>query len=373
MDNRNGANGANGTHATPVLTLPDGMCVDEAPQVSKRLMFDGIVPQEDGILTIGDLGQGFRLVTEKKKNLSLEGAYKVLELPEFIQNDSAVDRNLRDHHVTYLMNCMMRGTFRPEWVTIITCILKEPLDKHPIDTEFRMNGQHTCWARAGMPAEWQCPVRFQVYEAATVADMRLLYASIDRNKARTSGDVLNAHLAGIEQFKGVPRKIVQCVASGLAFWLWGDEGRASTGHDSDDTAHQIQTTHKDLSGHITEYIMSAARKHQNHITRSPVMAGLFETFQACKTKAPEFWNIVRDGVGADNRSDPRFKLYEALNKANIVSNVGGASPASRRTSKKTVNREEMYRWCIHCWNSWRKGEEMQSLRAPLTGKCPKAK
>jgi hypothetical protein len=346
--------------------------VPAMPEVSDRLTFDGQVPEPSEVLAINTLGRGLRLLSDTVKDLNLERANEILMLPEFIVNDSEVDRNLRDNHVTYLTACMMRETFHPEWVQIITCVCLEPCGNNPAGAEFRHNGQHTCWARTNMPADYPCRVRFLRYEAQTVADMRILYSSIDRNKSRNNADVLNAHLAGTDQFVGVPKYVVQKIAEAVAFWLWGNLPQGKR-HDADDAAFQVQTTYKAQVATVVKFVMASPREHQVHIIRSPVLAAMLETFSKDAVAAEEFWTAVRDGLNLPSREDPRYKLHDALLGSVLLGSASVHLTGKNRVSgKKSTTREEMYRWCVACWNTWRRGGQIRVLRPTLTGVRPVA-
>lgn len=339
------------------------MNLKEMPEVSERLFFHGIVPKDENVLPVGNLGEGLVLVDDRKGELDINKCYSILELPEFIVNNSNVDRNLRDSHVSYLINAMKRKTFHPEWVQIITCYCKES------GKEYRMNGQHCTWARLEMPENYSCKVRFIKYEAETIHDMRVLYASIDRNAPRTTGNIINSYLSGTEQFSGATQKMIKSFAAGLNVWLTDDESR----HDADDVAFQIQTKYKDLTIKIKDYLigLEVSTTQKNIAMRSSVMASLYETFNKLPNKAADFWNPVLTGLNFDGKTDPRFKLHNGLRESIVsYSSIVGRNKTS---GKRSVTVEEMYRWGVVSWNAWRKGENMLVLRANTTGKRPKAK
>lgn len=352
------------------VKIPEGIMAEHLPEVSKRLLFTGHVPKDEDMPALVELGHGLRLLSERRGELTHEMADKVLMWTEFIVNDQHVDRNLRNHHVEYLIAHAKRGTFHPEWVEIMSCLCKEPFpfneDKLiPAGTEIRMNGQHTCWMRLAMPEDWPCPVRFFRYEADTVADMRRLYASIDRNGVRGNTNVLDSYLAGTEQFKGINQKVMQSVAGGLGFWLWGDNARR---HDADEIAYLVQTEHQQIAAVVTAYLNQCYKgKDFGCFRRAAVVAAMYETFQKVVTKAHEFWDPVTTGVSFVSIHDPRKKLHDLLREAVIP------SARAARPDKKLVTSEAIYRQAIHCWNAWRRGEELQILRAPLKGKRPRAK
>lgn len=336
--------------------------------LSERMSFAGVIPSDESILPVESLGKGLLLLEDKNVYFNRKRAEELLKLPEFIVNESEVDRALRDAHVTYLLSAMKRGTFHPEWVQIITCVCDEKNGTHSKGTEYRMNGQHTAWARVYMDEDWDCPVRWMIYRAKTTADMRRLYASIDRAAPRTFGNVLNSYLAGTDQFQGASQDTVKRIATGYTFWKAGDYkgSNASSKIDADDLAFRIQTENVDLTKIVTAYILSLKGSEQRLLfRRAPVIGALYETFSVLKIHAADFWDSVRDGTGMESRSDPRLRLRSLLTSTAIEQR-----PGSRR---RVTTPEEMYRCCIHAWNAWRRGATLASLCAPTDCKRPKAK
>jgi hypothetical protein len=361
------------------LDLPDGIFADP-PTVPERITFHGSVPDADRILPVTSLGEGLVLVKEWKAEFTHAQASRVLEeLKPLEMNGISIDRPLRDNHVEYLLNCAKRGTFHPELVTIISCICDEPFGDYPAGTEFRQNGQHTAWMRLYLDESWPCKVNFKQYRAKTGVDMRMLYASIDRGAPRTQGNVISSILAGTDQFIGCNHKLMRLLASGLSFWLEpGKAGEYGPRYDADDLAYQMKTGYKEVINHVINWIMKAnevthgRERVRKNILRAAVVAALYETFSKLPSRAHEFWNLVRDGIGATSINDPRHKLYEFLREATVVSNKGGMG-VGRNAGKRAVTPEEMYRATILSWNAWRDGNELKTIRPVLSSKRPKAK
>ena len=138
----------------------------------------------------------------------------------------------------------------------------------------------------------------------------------------------------------------------------------------------MQTTHKEVVDRVAKYLMGSprGRGYEMVIRRSPVVAAMYETFGKLPSKANEFWDVVRDGVGADVQglTDPRIKLHNSLRESIIGQGVSVGHSASR-LGKKSVPGEAMYRWCITSWNAWRKGETLTLLRASTGDTRPKAR
>jgi len=255
---------------------------------------------------------------------------------------------LSNKRVAYLVNCMNRGTFRPEWVNIITCVLN--------GVEYRMNGQHTAWARLEKPANWRCPVTHMKYEAGDAEDMRRLYSSIDRGGTRSTGDVTISYLYGTAEFDGLGKKALRTLVEGFGFWKWEIETERLR-HDADDRCYLLKTDAYQLAKHVVKFLMTID-KESRHIMRRPVVAAMFATYNKAIAAADDFWSPVRDGTGMRDSDDPRLKLRNALMSSSV--NIGNGVE-----SKKAVSSEEMFRWCIQAWNCYRVGQSLKQVKALL--------
>lgn len=332
----------------------------DRPEVDSTKQFVTTVPDDVGCLDINGLGGGLKFVNERKMAFTHTAAVALLEMPEF-----PGDRPLRPEHVIYLIGTMRRKTFHWEWCKLITCTCKQPAFNQPANAEFRMNGQHTAWARLEMPADETAHVSIMRYEAATVEDMRTLYASIDRNASRTKANVINSHLVGCNEFAEFPANLIRHTAEGLAVWKWQAATERST-HDGDDIACLMKTKHLEVCQRVMRFLntqgLNIRHRDCSHIRRSPVMAAMIATFDKVPTIAPEFWLPVKDGVNLERTDDPRHKLRSEL-RASVVSMCGGKKA-------KRVSVEEMYRWCLYAWNAHREGRTLSSLRVQIEAPRP---
>lgn len=310
-------------------------------------------PGKDDVLIVSSLGGGLKIIHDRKVEFDHHFADKLLKMTHI-----PIERPLRNAHFVYLTNCMRRGTFHPEWVIIVTCEYK--------GEEYRMNGQHTSWARLEMPAKWPCQVRWLKYKAETDNDLRLLYASIDRGASRTRSNVINAYLSGQGSFENVAQSHIRLIAQGFVFWMWETHNQR-TGHDADEVAFLLQTKHATVAIKVAAFLMTLSKKHNAHahMWRGPVVAAMFATMSRAPSQFDGFWGAVRDGVGMEDKDDPRLRLRNELMATSLMPE--GRSPG------KSVSREKMYRQCIHCWNSWRKGDKKLFLHTPLDTPRPTAK
>jgi hypothetical protein len=303
---------------------------------------------------VTELGSGLQLVKKSKLNFNHPAAERIIDLEEF-----KGDRILKQKHVDYLIQSMLRGTFHPEWVNIVTCECEDKI--------YRMNGQHTAWARLDMPKDYECDVTLLEYEAETMEDMRILYASIDRSSPRTRANVIKAYLAGTDEFNGLKSHTIQLMPQGFSQWFWKTPTERHK-HDGDDVAYLLKTDHYDLAMKVCAFLdKNAVGLDQKHIRRAPVVAAMFATFNKAPQIAVEFWKPVADGLGIETKSDPRLKLRNELQRS-AVDYAGGA-----RSEKKRVSQEYMFRQCVAAWNAYRDGRPLQLLKAFEKGPRPGVK
>ena len=283
-----------------------------------------------------------------------EEAEKLLDLEEFVG-----DRPLKSRHVDDLIKAMERGTFHPELVSLIVC-------KHDGKT-YRMNGQHTAWARLYMPDKgYECSVTMLEYTAKSMEDMRTLYASIDRSSPRTRANVITSYLAGTEEFDEVKSSTLRVVPMGFAMWMWKTKHERRM-HDGDDVAYLIKTDHYDLARKVCAFLDKHSSRDYKHLMRAPVVGAMFATFNKAPQIALDFWGPVATGTGIDKVGDPRLKLRNELQRVAVDSGQGSLS------HKKIVSQEYMFRQCVAAWNAFRDGRSLQLLKAAEKGNRPGVK
>jgi len=306
--------------------------------------FTGVVPTD--VIDIGSLGEKLVLVKNTKVNFTHDLAQRILTY-------QAVpwERELRNNHVSFLIREMMKDTFLAELATLATCACEED------GKEYRVNGQHTCWARLEITEEEYSakPISVLKYKATTIADLRRLYASFDRGTPRTRSNIIQAYLGDTEQFKGVTSTLVRALASAVSFWLW-EKTKDRAEHGADDVAYLMQRDHADLINKVVLYMEEKpVFCNEPWLRRSPVVAAVLETFSKAQKPSEEFWNSIKIGVGFETGDDPRLRLRNMLMNSVINSsmNVSG---------KKRTDQESIYRWCITAWNAWRAGDKVKLIR-----------
>lgn len=305
------------------------------------------------IYDINSLGKGIKVRRNSTVKLNHKRAYRILDLDEFVG-----DRNLKNSHVNRLVTAMKRGTFRPEFVTLITCSLN--------GTTYRMNGQHTAWACLEMPQDWSCEVGLIEYEAKDEHDVRTLYSSIDRGSPRTKRNVINSYLAGSTEFEGIKKRTLAHLPTGFSLWFWKSDCERNK-HDGDDVAFLLRTEQLSLARKVGVFLDMQLPSEQGHVFRGPVVGAMFATFERAPQIALKFWTPVSEGTGITKKSDPRLKLRTLLMQASVDSS-GGGNP-----DIKNVSQELMYRMCITAWNAFREHRTLKIIRAIERGSRPVVK
>lgn len=282
------------------------------------------------------------LVSDERINLTHEEAEATLSLKTF-----TAERPVDDRHVQELYDEMAGGRFRPEHVNLALCELE--------GETYRVNGQHTCWARLFMPKNYTCLVRKLVYRVKTREDLKKLYGVFDPSYAsRSKNHLIKVMLVETAAAGDLSMSIVGYLATGFKFWKWGGDSRESfrrKGHN--EVAAAIQQT-PELFQRVGDFY--ALFQRTPHIKqRQGVIGAMFECFDRRPTIAEDFWKPVCDGLGLSDPSDPRYVLMKWLQERTVD---GRGSKGHKVTSA-----EEMYRVCVNVWNRWRAGEKITSVRS----------
>lgn len=304
--------------------------------------FTGVIPSE--VIDVSALGKDLSLLVSKKTIFDHALATRFLNMTA-----CPWERALKNHHVEFLIGEMKRGSFRMELVALGSCICKET------GLEYRVNGQHTSWARMEVSEKEVKSEHVIVlkYYAETVNDLRRLYASFDRGTPRTRANVINAYLLDLEQFHGVSQTLIKHVATGIPIWLWSDYNERRK-HAPDDIAFLMQRDHAEVVNRVLGFCSQEPNINSiDFLRRASVMAAMLETFSKAHKASEDFWHAVKVGIGFSSPDDPRLRLRNTLmtTKCEVT-----------RESKNVADRETMYRWCIAAWNAWRKGDAMKTLR-----------
>lgn len=315
--------------------------------------FNGEVPKDTE--DVASMGKGLKMISSKKIlfNHDLANKYLIMENYPF-------ERHLKDNHVIFIAQQMKKGMFRPEITKLASCFCVET------DKEYRINGQHTTWARLEVSEEEYEPetVECLKYEAQTLNDVRILYATFDRGSPRTKANVIGSYLTGTDQFGDASPTLIRSLAEGFSFWRW-EMSHERAKHYGDDVAFLLQTEYKDLTDKVLAFCEEQPKLLSvSFMRRAAVVAAMFETFSVVYKASEEFWYAIK--VGAElSADDPRLRLRTVLmtcntSKSHVVTN-----------EKKVLSAETLYRNCISSFNYWRSGETIKSLR--VTAKRQRAK
>ena len=302
------------------------------------------------------LGEGVKLKGKREITFTKKEALRILEEVEEFPGD----RSLKQSHVDELVKAMIRETFQWPLVDIITCTCDGKL--------YRMNGQHTAWARLELDESYDSVAKVTLleYEAKTIEDVRILYSSIDRGSPRTKNNVIHSYLAGKPEFQEIKGRVMAAIPSGFALWFWPTKNERRQ-YDGDEIALLLQTQFLDLTLTVGKFLGKFNHKDCKHIYRGPVIAAMFATFQKAPQIAAKFWEPIGDGVGFDNRNDPRLKLRTFLMEVSVGMGAGALS------DKKKVSQEYMLRCCLVAWRAHRENRTLQLLKATEKGKRPSVK
>lgn len=322
------------------------------------------VKQEDGteqeVFDITSLGEGLSIASRKIVEFTHKRASQLLEMKEFVG-----DRKLKQRHVDVLVHHMKSGTFHSEHVQLMTCYCEETKE------EYRINGQHTAWARLEMPSDWPCKVTTIQYSARKMEDVRRLYATVDRGSPRSRRNVIDSYLSGTSEFGKYGIWSVRNAAVGLNTLLSlkkSTSSRSHAGRPADDIAYMMLTEWLDASQEVCELLDTCVRDAKrgsstNFMHRAIVVAAIFATWEfvndaddATFADWNSFWCSVRDGLNFESLGDPRRMLRNYLAKPLTA----GLDHGDQRMGVELA----AYDACIRCWNAWRKGQEV--ARIPLS-------
>lgn len=310
--------------------------------------------QNEEFYDVGSLGEGLKLLSSRTEELNHSLSEDILSTNEF---DG--DRDLSSAHVKSLVNHMQRGTFRSELVNIIQCRCAESCKNSVGEivsggATWRLNGQHTAWARLEMPPSYRCPVTVRRYSAKTEYDMRQLYTSIDRGKARSRVSQSYAIMAGVDDLKKYHKSHLRYIDSGFSMWKWESRDERRT-HDSNDTVYVMIADHVKTACHVLDEISCRPTNTHKFLLRQPIVAAMFATYDKAVAPSREFWGAVTDGVGFSTASDPRNRLRLKLLQYSLN--------ATQVNNHRVTDSETMHRWCLNAWNLWRGGETVNNIRS----------
>lgn len=284
------------------------------------------------------------IISDHTITLDHAKAIEYIDLPVF-----PGEREITDAHVQTLYDEMRKGTFNSLLVVLATATLD--------GIRFKINGQHTCWAVVSMPKNFSLKVRELRYRVNSREQLKLLYGTFDRLRARSDSHMTKVFLADSSVVADIWMSEVPRGVNAFRHWHLSDPNKR-TRTSPDQLAAVIQGEFADLFRAVMLFKQTFGTEN-GLARRLPVVAAMFATFAKLPTKAAEFWQPVIDGLGLTAKTDPRYVLRDTLQNA-----VSGGSNRGR-PSTRLMSVEDQYRVCLMAWNKWRKGEVVRgSLRVP---------
>lgn len=248
-------------------------------------------------------------------------------------------RPARAAKVDYLIDRLKRGLFLHGRFAFV---------KWPDGLTQLINGQH----QAAMVVRTKTTIdaSIQVFELEkgegeeTVAQ---LFAQFDTEGGRTATDVIRYYLQAFHLTEISPTAASR-IASALAELEYANPRAAS----KDDRAALLGKYEKEA-----RFVFSICGTHNEtakHLLRVPVAVEIIRTYRISTSDAEVFWLAVRDGDML-KRSDPAFRLREALKEASV----------GNRWESLAVRA-----LCVNAWNAYCRGEELTLLKSTRDGKLP---
>ncbi len=283
----------------------------------------------------------YKTAYDKEIEFTKKAAFDFLELKTF-----EGERAVRERHVQFLFDEWSAGRFL--WPNIILASARLG------DTEFRINGQHTCWMRVNVPERnepLKVEIRKMIYTVATEEQLRTLYSVFDRGAPRTIGHISRVLLGGGSASRGVPPSLINQLIAGFKLHF-SIKSHASRAMSPNEWCGLIENNHAELFGIVGHYL----RSHCDTAVwskRAAVVGAMFSTFEKNVQGSDEFWKPVFDGINLTAKTDARWQLRHYL-ETHGSRTVGGNIYAEA---------EEMYCVCLTQWNHWRAGEPVSNVKS----------
>lgn len=283
---------------------------------------------------------GIRLVRFAATTLDIPTAEEFLKFKEVTW-----ERPLDKAHVRRLDGEVSKKRFCAEMVVLVVANIKGERKLR------RLNGQHT----ATMVKEQEIkpgekPFSLYVgtahFEVANEDALRLLYTMIDMGKYRGKADILRAFLASGSDITGKHRSTINLVSAGFVLFNWetSRKQRAS----GDEIAELLNGEFNSLYSQVFDFLLNMKGSYSQHLRRGPVVAAMFEVFQADPEHGAAFFHSVLEGANLP-KNDPRLVLRDYL-------------PGVKLGSSGTIDRESLFRVCVLAWNYHCDGTLISSIR-----------
>lgn len=266
------------------------------------------------------------------------------------------ERRLSDKRLKVYEQIVRNHEFRPVIWSEVICLETGEV--------YRVNGQHTANLFLGLCDEFDyLSVVHEEYECESVEDVGRLYGTIDCNAGiRSSSDVYRTIAAGLPELAELPRKVIDAAVTGMAFYHSGG---------AEGSSYSKQTPQQRAEG-ILDRPEFAIWIHETfgepskfkHLYRRGVAAGAFGSWLKAKKDATEFWTAVRDETGPAPTSADR-----ALAKWLLLTSVCNRESTPRLISRQKDSKT-FFAACLQCWNAWRRGDPVKSIKYNRENKLP---
>ena len=279
-------------------------------------------------------------LSDRKIALTIAHAVEYTQLPVF-----RGERTVGNAWAQHLLDEMMRGEFNWDLVVLGRCEVG--------DRTFKVNGQHTAWARIAADLTPDPKVREIVYRVDTEEQLRRVYRSFDRAKVKSDGHLMQVELLGQDLDPAITKEWATLVANGVKLWKF-ENVEAYRKIDGEQIAAMVgDPALKPLYTLVCLFCQGTPQAH-SIIRRQATAAAMLETFGVDAAAAASFWGDVAEGTNLV-KHDARYLLHNYLGRAVLAMK-------SRLEDRQVVHSEEMYRVCVHLWNKWRDGVAIDVIR-----------
>jgi hypothetical protein len=265
------------------------------------------------------------------------------------------DRQLKPKRLDAYRKMLHAGLFRPvQWATV-HC--------HETGMTYRANGKHTstlfCEYEA-LPQDVYATIEH--YHCDDLNDVARLYATFDsRTQVRTTNDINRAFAAVDPELSDISPSIINLCVSSVSYSRYREQYTTMPAPERAECLLEADVKR------FVQWVDSLSLRSDSalHLSRSPVVACMFDTWSKCRRDANEFWLAVKDGSGSNHKSPDRV-LHKYLLTVGVFK--PGATGVRKR---KLATPREMYVKCLHAWNAWRR-DTMTDLKYHAQAKIPAA-
>lgn len=253
------------------------------------------------------------------------------------------DRPKRDWRCEQIRSALQSGVFRTcEWAS---CYCKET------KKTYRINGKHTSTVLSEMNGN--APKGLQIiverFEADTLRDVAHLYSTFDRRgSSRSTGDINVAFSASVPELAEMKQRLVSLCVTGMSYATWEENGKYRPAEER----ALLVVENKDFLLWF-EKVVGERTSSNCHLSRGPVVAAMFKTWQKSHKAATDFWEEVISESNSSAQS-PSRKLSRHLLTSTVRSIRSTGTGAKMKDGRKIEGFHSLYCRCLHAWNAYRR-------------------